>query len=161
MQSGASTVEDYLNELPEERRQAIDALRKVILENLPNGYEEVMNWGMITYQVPLETYSDTYNKKPLMYAALASQKNHMAVYLTAIYMDEEASREFETAYKSTGKRYDVGKSCVRFRKLEDLPLELIGNSIASLEVSEFTNRVQEAKPGSRRREPRTTDYWNT
>ncbi|MDY6834626.1 MAG: DUF1801 domain-containing protein [Chloroflexota bacterium] len=161
MQSGAVTVEEYLNELPEERRQAIDAVRQVILENLPEGYEEVMNWGMITYQVPLETYPDTYNKKPLMYAALASQKNHMAVYLTAIYMDEKASREFEKAYKSTGKRYDVGKSCVRFRKVEDLPLDLIGNSIASLEVSKFINRVQAAKSGSRRRETRTTSHQST
>lgn len=97
----------------------------------------------------LETYSDTYNQKPLMYAALAAQKNHMAIYLTAIYMDEEANREFEAAYRTTGKRYDVGKSCVRFRKLADLPLELIGESIASLPVSEFVGRVKEA--GSVRR----------
>ena len=125
MRSSASTVEEYLAELPEERREAIEAVRQVILKNLPAGYEEVMNWGMITYQVPLETYPDTYNKKPLMYAALASQKRHMAVYLTGIYMDDEARGEFEAAYRATGKRYDVGKSCARFRKLEDLPLELI------------------------------------
>ena len=145
MQSEAATVEEYLAELPEERRIAIEAVREVILKNLPVGYEEVMNWGMITYQVPLETYPDTYNKKPLMYAALASQKNHMAVYLTAIYMTEEARLAFEAAYKATGKRYDVGKSCVRFKKLEDFPLELIGQSIASLEASEFVRRVKEVK----------------
>ncbi len=143
MRSSASTVEEYLTELPEERREAIEAVRQVILENLPEGYQEVMNWGMITYQVPLETYPDTYNKKPLMYAALAAQKNYMAVYLTAIYMDEKTSREFEAAYRATGKRYDVGKSCVRFRKLEDLALESIGESIASLPVSEFVKRVKE------------------
>ncbi len=117
----------------------------MILKNLPKGYEEVMNWGMITYQVPLETFPDTYNKKPLMYAALAAQKNHMAVYLTAIYMDEKTSREFETAYRATGKRYNVGKSCVRFRELADLSLELIGESIASLQVSEFVERVNDAR----------------
>jgi uncharacterized protein YdhG (YjbR/CyaY superfamily) len=144
MRSNASSVEEYLAELPEERRKAVDTVRQVILENLPEGYEEVMNWGMISYQVPLETYADTYNRKPLMYAALASQKNHMAVYLTGIYMDEAARQDFEAAYKSTGKRYDVGKSCVRFRKLDDLPLELIGNSIASLGVEEFVERVEEA-----------------
>ncbi len=143
MRSRASTVEEYLTELPEERREAIEAVRQVILENLPEGYQEVMNWGMITYQVPLETYPDTYNKKPLMYAALAAQKNYMAVYLTAIYMDEKTSREFEAAYRATGKRYDVGKSCVPFRKLEDLALESIGESIASLPVSEFVKRVKE------------------
>ncbi|MGD8752194.1 MAG: DUF1801 domain-containing protein [Anaerolineales bacterium] len=144
MRSDASSVEEYLAELPEERRKAIDTVRQVILENLPEGYEEVMNWGMISYQVPLETYADTYNRKPLMYAALASQKNHISVYLTGIYMDEEAKRDFEAAYKSTGKRYDVGKSCVRFRKLDDLPLELIGDSIASLGVEDFVARVKEA-----------------
>jgi uncharacterized protein YdhG (YjbR/CyaY superfamily) len=151
MRSSASTVEEYLTELPEERREAIEAVRQVILEHLPEGYEEVMNWGMITYQVPLETYPDTYNKKPLMYAALASQKRHMAVYLTGIYMEDETRREFEAAYRATGKRYDVGKSCARFRKLEDLPLELIGESIASLSVSEFVARVKEARSVRRSR----------
>ena len=141
MRSSASTVEEYLAELPEERRETIEAVRHVILKNLPKGCEEVMNWGMITYQVPLETFPDTYNKKPLMYAALASQKNHMAIYLTAIYINEETNREFEAAYRATNKRYDVGKSCVRFKALSDLPLELIGESIASLQVSEFVERV--------------------
>lgn len=151
MRSSASTVEEYMGELSEERRVAIEAVRQVILKNLPKGYEEAMSWGMITYQVPLETYADTYNKKPLMYAALAAQKNHMSVYLTAIYMSEKASREFETAYRSTGKRYDVGKSCVRFKELADLPLELIGKSIASLQVSEFVDRVVEARSVRRSR----------
>ena len=102
-----------------------------------------MNWGMITYQVPLEKYPDTYNKKPLMYAALASQKNHMSVYLTGIYMDDEAREEFESCLRATGKRYDVGKSCVRFRKLDDLPLELIGESIALVPMQEFIEKVKE------------------
>jgi hypothetical protein len=80
-----------------------------------------------------------------MYAALASQKNHVSIYLTGIYMDEESRQEFETAYKATGKRYDVGKSCVRFRKLDDLPLPLIGESIASMEVEEFVERVKKVR----------------
>jgi uncharacterized protein YdhG (YjbR/CyaY superfamily) len=145
MRSKASTVAQYLSELPADRREAVEAVRQSILENLPAGYEEVMNWGMITYQVPLETYLDTYNGKPLMYAALASQKNHMAVYLTGIYMDDEARQKFEEAYRATGKRYDVGKSCVRFRKLGDLPLALIGESIASLSVEEFIARMEKAR----------------
>ena len=142
MQSKAETVKEYLEELSPERREQIEAVRAVILENLPEGYEEVINWGMITYQVPLEVYPDTYNKKPLMYAALASQKNHMAVYLTGIYMDDEAREEFETAYRATGKRYDVGKSCVRFRKLDNLPLPLIGESIAAMPMDEYIERVK-------------------
>ena len=142
MQSKATTVKQYLDELIPERREQIEAVREVILENLPEGYEEVINWGMITYQVPLEVYPDTYNKKPLMYAALASQKNHMAVYLTGIYMDDKAREEFETAYRATGKRYDVGKSCVRFRKLENLPLPLIGEAIAATQMEEYVTQVK-------------------
>ncbi|KPK59623.1 MAG: hypothetical protein AMS21_09830 [Gemmatimonas sp. SG8_38_2] len=144
MRSDAATVEEYLSDLPDDRRSAIEAVRRTILEHLPDGFEEVMNWGMITYQVPLETYPDTYNGKPLMYAALASQKNYMAIYLTGIYMSDDSRREFEAAYKATGKRFDVGKSCVRFKRLDDLPLELIGESIASADVDSFVARAKRA-----------------
>ena len=142
MKSNAASVEAYLAELPEDRRQAIKQVRETILAHLPEGFEEAVNWDMITYQVPLEVYPDTYNKKPLLYAALANQKNHMAVYLTGIYLDEELNRDFEARYRATGKRYDVGKSCVRFRKLDDLPLDLIGQSIEALEMEEFIDRTK-------------------
>lgn len=131
------TVPEYLDDLPEERLAAIETVRDVILDNLPEGFEETMNWGMITYQVPLSRYPDTYNKQPLMLAALASQKNHMAVYLTGVYADEESRSRFTSAYKRTGKRMDIGKSCVRFRKLDDLPLDLIADAIAEYSVDEF------------------------
>jgi uncharacterized protein YdhG (YjbR/CyaY superfamily) len=143
MQSAAKTVEQYISELPAERKEAIQKVRQTILENLPAGYEETMNWGMISYEVPLSTYPDTYNKKPLLYAALASQKNHMAVYLSGIYINEQARQDFEAAYRATGKRFDAGKSCVRFRKLDHLPLELIGEAIASVSVEKFVNRIKE------------------
>ena len=143
MQSDAKTVEQYISELPPERKGAIIKVRQTILENLPEGYEETMNWGMICYEVPLKTHPNTYNKKPLMYAALASQKNHMAVYLSGIYINEKAREDFEKTYRATGKRFDVGKSCVRFRKLDDLPLELIGKAIASLSVRDFVARFEE------------------
>jgi uncharacterized protein YdhG (YjbR/CyaY superfamily) len=146
MKSKASTVEQYLAEVPSERREILATVRAVILENLPRGYEEAMNWGMITYQVPLATYPDTYNGQPLMYAALASQKNYMSIYLTGIYMDEAAKRDFEQAYRRTDKRYDAGKSCVRFRRLEDLPLDLIGQIIGALPVKEFIKRVKQLHP---------------
>ena len=145
MRSKANTIEQYLNELPNERQAAIETVRGVILRNLQAGYEEVINWGMITYQVPLDTYPDTYNGKPLMYAGLASQKNHMSIYLIGIYIDEEIRRNFEKTYRATGKRYDVGKSCVRFRKLDDLPLELIGQSIHLFEVNEFVKRFKDSR----------------
>ena len=145
MQSDARTVDEYLAELPEDRRIAIETVRDTILANLAPGFEEAMNWGMITYQVPLETFPDTYNGKPLMYAALASQKNHMAVYLTSVYSLPGQAEEFEAAYRATGKRYDMGKSCVRFRKLEDLPLELIGSTIAAVDVETFVTDVEDAR----------------
>jgi hypothetical protein len=85
MKTQAATVKEYLELLPEDRRAAISAVRNEILKNLPKGYEEVINWGMITYQIPLERYPNTYNGQPLCYAALASQKNHMAVYLTCVH----------------------------------------------------------------------------
>ncbi len=144
MRSDATTVEEYIAELPDERAEAIRAVREVILSNLPSGFEEAMNWGMITYQVPLESYPDTYNGKPLMYTALASQKNYMVVYLMGIYASEEARERFEKAYRATGKPLDVGKSCVRFKRLDDLPLDLIGECVASETVDTFVARCKKA-----------------
>ena len=146
MQSDATSVAQYLAELPADRRAAIEAVRQTLLANLPEGYEEAMNWGMIVYQVPLARYPDTYNGQPLAYAALASQKNHMAVYLTGIYADDEVRQTFEAAYRATGKRYGVSKSCVRFRKLDDLPLALIEESVARFGVDEFIAQVEKAHP---------------
>ena len=145
MRSSAQTVEEYLDDLPAGRLEAIETVRDVILANLPDGYEEAMNWGMITYQVPLSRYPDTYNKQPLMMAALASQKNHMAVYLTGVYADDDSRQEFLAAYKETGKRLDMGKSCVRFRKLDDLPVELIGEAIGRFSVDEFIELNERAR----------------
>jgi uncharacterized protein YdhG (YjbR/CyaY superfamily) len=146
MQSDAATVSQYLAELPADRRAALETVRQIILANLPAGYEEAMNWGMIVYQVPLARYPNTYNGQPLAYAGLASQKNHMAVYLTGIYADEAARAQFEAAYRATGKRFDVGKSCVRFRKLDDLPLALIGESVAAFGVDAFIAQAEKAHP---------------
>ena len=145
MRSDAKTVQGYLDDLPADRRAEVETVRQVILNHLPDGYEETLNWGMITYQIPLEAYPDTYNGKPLMYAALASQKNHISLYLTGIYIDEEARDDFKAAYKATGKPYDAGKSCVRFKTVEDLPLSLIGEVIASLEVDAFIEKTETAR----------------
>jgi uncharacterized protein YdhG (YjbR/CyaY superfamily) len=145
MKSKAETVEQYLAELPDDRRAAIEEVREAILENLPEGFEEAMNWGMISYQVPLSRYPNTYNKQPLMMAALASQKNHMAVYLTGVYADEDSRAQFREAYQATGKRLDMGQSCVRFRRLDDLPLELIGEAIAAHSVDEFIDLSERAR----------------
>ena len=137
MKSDATNVTHYLALLPDDRRQAIVEVRGEILANLPEGFVETMNWGMISYEVPLERYPDTYNGKPLMYAGLASQKRHMAVYLSGVYSDDGRRDAFLDAYRATGKKLDMGKSCVRFTKLENLPVELIGETIASMSVDDF------------------------
>jgi hypothetical protein len=144
MKSIASTVEEYIAGLSSDRQSAIKAVRKLILENIPEGYQENMNWGMICYEVPLEIYPDTYNGKPLSYIALASQKNYMAIYLMSIYSTEENRKRFEEAYKATGKRYDVGKSCVRFKKLDDLPMPVIAEAIRLFKVDDYVNLAKKA-----------------
>ena len=144
MQSDARTVDDYLAELPDDRRAAVSAVRDVVLANLPAGIVESMNWGMISYEVPLETFPDTYNGQPLSYAAIASQKQHMAVYLMGIYGSETLRERFETDYRATGKRMDIGKSCVRFRTLDDLPLELVGEAVGALTLDEYLAFYEEA-----------------
>lgn len=143
--SNASTVKEYLDELPEDRRKALSAVRKVIRKNLPKGIVENMSWGMITYEVPLKTFRDTYNGKPLMYAALASQKNHMAVYLTTVYADEGDKEWFVNEYRKTGKKLDMGKSCVRFKTIDQLPVELIGEVIGGTSLDEFLSVHQSVK----------------
>ena len=145
VRSAAATVEEYLGELSAERREAVEAVREVALANLPEGYVEAMNWGMISWEVPLERYPNTYNKRPLMYAALASQKNYMSLYLMCVYADDDDRARFEERFRASGKRLDMGKSCVRFRRVEDLPLDLIAESIASTSVDEYIRRYEEAR----------------
>jgi len=119
----------------------------VILANLPAGYEETMLFGMISYVIPLATYGPTYNKQPLMYASLANQKNYMSVYLMNVYADAEAERWFNEAYRATGKRLDMGKSCVRFRSLDDLPVDVIGDAIARTPVAAFIELYEASRKG--------------
>ncbi len=149
--SSATSVKDYLDELPGERRKAIAAVRRVIRKNLPKGYVESMQYGMISYIIPLKRFSETYNKQPLANISLASQKNHMAVYLMGIYGDKKLRRWFEREYKKTNKRMDVGKCCVRFKKLEDLPLEIVGKAVAAMSLEEFIAMYENARASSKRR----------
>lgn len=142
MQSKAKTVSEYLKSLPKDRRDSLSLVRKEIKKNLPKEIVEVMNWGMISYELPLKIHPDTYNGKPLMYAALASQKNYMAVYLSNIYGDKKIQEWFEKEYKKSGKKLDMGKCCVRFKKLEDLPVELIGKAIGKTSVKKFIEAYQ-------------------
>ena len=133
MQSKAKTVIEYLKELPEDRRKAIKKVRATIKAALPKGYKETMQYGMITYIVPLSIYPRGYgeNKEvPLPYLSLASQKNYMALYLMGVYAGKKSGIWFQKEYKKTGKRLDMGKGCVRFKTIDDLPLELIAETVS-------------------------------
>jgi len=149
--SKAATVKDYLSELPAERRSDIARVRAVIRENLPAGYKEMMQFGMIAYCIPLSRYPETYNGAPLLYAALAAQKNHNAVYLMGIYADAGLRKWFEAGYRKSGKKLDVGKSCVRFKTLDDLPLALIGEAIARMPSETFTALYEQTRGKSKRK----------
>lgn len=132
-----ATAEEYIAGLPKERAAQISQLRELILQRLPAGYTEEMGFGMITYVIPLETYPETYNGHPLMYAALASQKRHMSIYLMNVYGDEDTLRWFIEGFTASGKKLDMGKSCVRFKKLDDLPLDIISETIARTPAAEY------------------------
>lgn len=152
MISAASTVEQYLAELPAERRAPMAALRKLILRHLPPGYEERMQYGMIGYGVPLSRYPDTYNGQPLGLVALASQKQYMALYLMAVYADPAKERKLAEAFVREGKKLDKGKACIRFKSLDALPLEAIGELVGSTSVDEFI-ALHEASRGPKARRP--------
>lgn len=153
MTSAAKTVDEYLVNLPADRRTAISGLRDVILTNLPKGYEEEMQYGMIGYVVPHSIYPAGYHcdpSKPLTYAMLGSQKNHMAIYLCNVYGHKETETWFRKAFQATGKKLDMGKSCVRFKKLEQLPLDVIGQVIARTPVDKYIACVEQVlnrRPG--------------
>jgi uncharacterized protein YdhG (YjbR/CyaY superfamily) len=145
MRSEASTVEDYLAELPDDRRETISAVREIVRRALPPGYVETMNWGMIAYEIPLERYPDTYNKQPLYSVALASQKNHCALYLSGPYMDPALARGIEEGFEKAGKRLDMGKSCLRFKRLDDLAVEPIEEAIRALDPDQFIELYERAR----------------
>lgn len=162
MQSKAKTVDEYLASLPEDRREALQAVRETILDNLDEDYEEGMQYGMIGYYVPHSVYPPGYRvdpKQPLPYAALASQKNYMSLYLMGLYCgcadgesDNEHSRWFREAWAASGKKLDMGKSCVRFKKLDDVPLDIVGEAIQRVPAKDYI-AAYEATLGTPRKQP--------
>lgn len=147
MQSKATTVPQYIRELPADRKSAIKAVRKVMRDSMPRGYQEGMQYGMIGYFVPHSRYPAGYHcdpTQPLPFAHLASQKNHMAIYLFGLYADAKVEDWFRKEWAKTGKKLDMGKSCIRFRKLDDLPLELIGRAIAKMPVDQMIHQYEAA-----------------
>lgn len=148
--SQARSTEEYLRALSPEREAALRAIVEVVRANLPPGFQEGMQYGMIAWSVPLERLPQTYNGKPLAYIALASHKQYVSLYLNHLYGDPAAERWFRQAYETTGRRLNMGKSCVRFRNLEELPLDLIGQAVARTSVDEYIAAYRAARGGNAR-----------
>ena len=161
MQTKAPTVQAYLRSLPEDRRAAISSVRDVILKNLDPSYEEGIQYGVIGYYVPHRVYPKGYHcdpKQPLPFAALASQKNYMSLYLMSVYCGcvdaspgNRHARWFREAWTKSGKKLDMGKACIRFKKIDDLPLDLIGEAIRRVPASMYIEFC-EASLGARSKE---------
>ena len=149
VKSKAQTVKEYLDELPADRREEIAKVRSVVRKSLPKGYRESMGWGVICYEIPLERYPDTYNKKPLGYAGLAAQKNFNTLYLMGAYGDPKQRKRLEDAFRKTGKKMDMGKSCLHFRSADDLPLHVIGEIIAGMPPEKMIEMYEAARPKKR------------
>ena len=145
VKSNAATVQQYLDELPSDRRAVVAAVRDVIVRNLPAGYQERMNWRAINYEIPLERYAETYNGQPLGYAALAAQKNYFALYLMCAYMNPEKQAWLREAFAKAGKTLDMGKACVRFKRLDDLPLDAIGELIAGVSPEQYIAQYEASR----------------
>ena len=141
MQYVATSPEDYISQLPEDRKVPISKLRKVILENLPKGFEETMSYGMLGYVVPHTIYPDGYHcdpKSPLPFMSIASQKHFVAVYHMGVYAKKELLDWFTSEYpKYSNRKLDMGKSCMRFKKMDEIPYELIGELAAKMSVEEW------------------------
>ena len=143
--SEAATPQAYLAELDPARRSELSRVRDTVNDALPSGYVERMAWGMISWEVPLETSGPTYNKQPLVYAALAAQKNHNALYLNCVYGSDERTARLRDAFAAAGRKLDMGKSCVRFRRADDLALDAIAEEIASTGPQEFAAFARAAR----------------
>ena len=143
-----ASVEEYLASLPADRRGEVERVRRVVKQNLPAGYEEAIGFGMICYSVPLGAYRDTYNKHPLMYAALASQKNYLSLYLMPVYPDSALDKRLRDAFAAAGKRLDMGKSCIRFKRADDLPLDAIGDVVASVPMERWIEIAKSVRRSS-------------
>lgn len=145
--SKAATVQAYLDELPEDRRAVVSAVRDMVVRHLPEGYEESMSYGMIGYGIPLARYPRTYNGQPLAYAAIAAQKNYYSLYLMCAYTGEK-EQGVRDAFAAAGKKLDMGKSCIRFKKLEDLPLEALGRIVAGTPPDAYIAQYEAARGGT-------------
>ena len=146
MQSKATTADQYIAELPEDRKGVMQKLRETILKNLPKGFEETMQYGMISYVVPHSLYPSGYHCNPtdaLPFMSIASQKNHISVYHSGIYADHEIMAWFVTEYpKHASNKLDMGKSCIRFKNPKNIPLDLLGELTTKISVDEWVAKYE-------------------
>lgn len=141
----SSEATKFLEALPLDQREALAAVRRVVLKHLPSGYVERLSGKFINYEVPLERYPETYNGQPLMFAALTPQKNYCALYLVSAYQDPSAERALRAGFKAAGKKLDMGKSCVRFREAADLALDVIGSVVRDSPLKAFIAQHEAAR----------------
>ena len=146
-----STVAAYLRALPSEQRGVLTKLRQLIRKHLPKGYKEATNWGAITYEVPLSQCPDTYNGQPLCYLAIAAQKNYLSLYLMTVYGDPISKKRLEEGFVRAGKKLDMGKACIRFRTLDDLPLDTVADIIASTPLDAYVAAYEASRKSRDRR----------
>ena len=143
--SSPQTVAAFLAALPAERRREVERVRDLVRRHLPAGYQEVVSKNMLVYQVPLERYAETYNKEPLWYAALASEKSYLSLHLMPIYGDRAQARRLKDGFRAAGKKLDMGKSCIRFRTADDLVLDVIGEIVASTPLDRWIDIARAAR----------------
>ena len=151
MATQATTPKEYLDALPPERRRAMAKIRATIRKNLPKGYKEDMQYGMIGYFVPHSAYPEGYHcdpTQPLPFLSIASQKNYMALHLFCIYLDPKAKASFIKAWKASGCKLDMGAACVRFKSIDDVPLDVVGDAVAAIPMDAFIKKYETTLPAS-------------
>jgi hypothetical protein len=154
MQSKAKTVAEYIASLPSDQREVLAAVRTVILANLDGGYQETMQYGMVGYSVPHSRYPAGYHcdpKQPLPFAALAAQKNSFSLHLMGLYMNPAELKWFTQAWKATGKKLDMGKACVRFKKLDDVALDVVGEAFRRVSADAWIATYETSLAGNAQR----------
>jgi hypothetical protein len=145
IQSKATTVKEYLDWLPEDRRKEISRVRSTIRKHLPKGYEEAITYGMIAYQLPKKMLPETYNGQPLCYAALAAHKNYNTLYLMGAYGSARLKADLQKAFDKAGLKLDMGKSCVHFKTADDLPLPAIGKVISAVPPTKYKQIYEQSR----------------
>jgi hypothetical protein len=148
--SAAATVDEYLAELPGDRSEVVSHVRDLVNASLPEGYQEGMLYGMITWMVPLEVYPETYNRKPLAYVSLAAQKNYYALYLMGVYADSAEEARLREEWQARGTKLDMGRSCLRFKRLADLHEDLVAEVVAAVPMQEYVAAAKQAHASRKR-----------